>query len=519
MTTATAEALDYDEAPAVHITHVFSTFTAKNTSDTYAEMNLVQQSWQAAAQFAQKTRDIKVEFIDATLPVDDASVPLWARGARLQRYLDDVVKGRIATVGEPFERGVELGRGQYMIVTNADIGAMEDFYVRVWDWASTDYRTSEAQLKAITDTAAFLAVCFPFENDEGGSAHRVLCREDAKVVFTNRGGMPALWDEAREAVGMLALRRIAAKDDGGFSHSQARALMELMAKESRALGTASEWKARVAQYEPAVKPRLDLAKPMFAGTVTRLDTPLPDNAGPLAKFLAKTGGMHGFRELARKTGEKHPGNDCFVMSRLLVPPGLMRMSQPQGVRPFGFWVVYALKRTGVPFRRVSSTREEPWTFHTGIGLWGGANIPWLDRANAQPKFTLFLSSNWDRVSGGLFKSQFLDAPAICKASTWPWRNIKFCSAVPHYFCNGYMRYACADYLHFELRDSMWYLQSCAKLFAVSKAVREPICSFCNFFFEHDRTGATSSKAKLACLPGELPYCKNLAEACMALPVS
>jgi hypothetical protein len=111
-------------ARPVHITHVFSTFTARNNSDTALEMDLVQQSWQAAAMHALVTKQIVVEFIDATLPVDDGSVPSWARHAALTRSLEDVVKGRIATVGEPFEVGAKLGRGTFLIATNADIGAM-----------------------------------------------------------------------------------------------------------------------------------------------------------------------------------------------------------------------------------------------------------------------------------------------------------------------------------------------------------------------------------------------------------
>ena len=115
---------------SVFFTHVFAPFEMEGDGDSAVEQKLVHESWQRAAHFAQ-ARGIFVEFLACVLPEDVEAVPSFARGAKeLTYYATDARAHRLPTIGEIFRRGVEEGRGRYLVYTNIDIGTMEDFYVR-----------------------------------------------------------------------------------------------------------------------------------------------------------------------------------------------------------------------------------------------------------------------------------------------------------------------------------------------------------------------------------------------------
>ena len=105
------------------------------------------------------------------------------------------------------------------------------------------------------------------------------------------------------------------------------------------------------------------------------------------------------------------------------------MGHPQGVRPFGYWIPGEFEHlAGTEWRRISGTRQEPWTFHTGIGLWGGSNIPWEARAKAKPRYTLFLASSWNLLTEGRFQKSFFSLPEPCK-NRLAYRDMRWCGSL------------------------------------------------------------------------------------------
>ena len=91
-----------DSQKTIHITHLFSSFVTKPGTVVDTEVKLVQESWRRAQKHAFKL-GINVEFVDVLLEEDLASVPQdFARHGFLHDTLEDVFKGRIATVGEVF---------------------------------------------------------------------------------------------------------------------------------------------------------------------------------------------------------------------------------------------------------------------------------------------------------------------------------------------------------------------------------------------------------------------------------
>jgi len=114
----------------VFFTHIFAPYVLREGSLAFMETELIFQSWQRAAAEASKA-GIEVEFLACVLPKDMPAVPRWARAATpLTFYALDPDMHQLPTIGEIWKRGVNEGRGRYLMYTNLDIGAQPDLYIK-----------------------------------------------------------------------------------------------------------------------------------------------------------------------------------------------------------------------------------------------------------------------------------------------------------------------------------------------------------------------------------------------------
>ena len=332
-----------------HLTHVFSTFNAKLGSSAADEMRIVQQSWKLAAARAAE-HGIKVQFLDAVLPEDAPSVPEFAENSTLSWRIKDVFKGIVPTVGEVYERAYQDAAAEHVIVTNADIGATPDFYLKVWDLVSEDYYSPKSQLRAMHNTCAYLKACTAAKSRLDPRRHVALCRLDALTYFESQGGVTALFEDSMRQVAKLFVKSMAKSSRRAVTWEQAMQWYQLVVGSSvRAkfgdedVCPKSAWQGAATVERLAALP-LDTSHldPEFAVafTITRLDVPVATNVlSPAALAGQDNGaGMRKFMGIARAKGIRHPGNDCFVMRRKQIPFALRRMGHPQGVRPFGQWI-------------------------------------------------------------------------------------------------------------------------------------------------------------------------------------
>lgn len=117
---------------APFFTHIFAPF-ALSSRLASVEIGLVHASWKNAAQRAAE-KGVGVEFLACVLPDDASTVPSFARAAHnLTFYALDTGGHKLPTIGEIFNRGVQEGKGQYIVYTNIDIGTQDDFYTNAHD--------------------------------------------------------------------------------------------------------------------------------------------------------------------------------------------------------------------------------------------------------------------------------------------------------------------------------------------------------------------------------------------------
>ena len=486
-----------EEKDKLHITHFFSSYSAMDENDR----NIVQRSWYEAAQFA-KERGILVEHLDFTLPDDTKGSPSFAKRYNLTLWLNHHVKGRVGTVGEPYHLASRIGKGRIFIATNTDIGMLPDTYEKIWKWATKNYLTQEAQFEAMNTAASYLEYCFttklPPEN------HYLTCAEDAKIIYMHSGGFLELWSDIAFDVGVMGLTKPQVRFRSlpieriwgillGFSREKTRELFELP-KNPNIIDIIRNYSPKAPSIED-INQKVPVPQ-YFAGTITRLDfvsDPLPTDLSSVVKQI-------------NHKGQKHPGNDCFVFDPRFIPKAIENMGHPPGFRPFGLWIAVAFFDAGINFRRISGTREDPWTFHIGKGEWGFNTIPWIERASEDPPYPLFLAGNFDHHSEGAFRRMF-HGPRVCQNTTRPWRMIQYCNSIPDEYCIGVMRYGCAYQQSLELRDNIWYQRACESIFTKQLGqARRPLCNICNFFFRLRQV-----KARFSCKPGKMRYCDGLGE--------
>ena len=152
--------------------------------------------------------------------------------------------------------------------------------------------------------------------------------------------------------------------------------------------------------------------------------------------------------------------------------------------------------SGITFRRITGSTQKPWTFHVGIGLWGGKSIPWRERATKEPRYTLFLAANWFMVSGGMqgWAREWTEAPAVCTLESW--RDYPFCNAQDSSYCRGEVRLGCIRYQNPGARDNVWYREQCEELRKTRKLgkLHLPFCEFCNFLLSPAASGPSFANA-------------------------
>ena len=494
----------------VHITHFFSSYSIQPPNLGFYEQKVVQKSWQVASEYAFKKSGLKIEFIDCTPESDTEMSPSYARRFNLNRWIDDPHKGKVPTVGEPFEVAFDNGRGEVFIYTNADIGVLPEFYVRAHEWATRDYATRNAQLDAMKEAARYAAACF-LEMDPTvfNQDHADLCAEDTKVFYVHSGGFLDLWSEVGHEIAIEAAKL-------WQQHSRQEVLYRRFFDMLRLLspskgegfeeqhGPNKQWRSIIATrlMQGPDNSKLDkLRDQLFAGTITRVEP----------EFDIAKEAVHGIDEMYQRvlkaipqTGEKHPGNDCFVFNRKSLPRVAKVLGHPTGKRPWGLWLTWAWWFQGTAFRRIGGTKQNPLTFHIGKGLWGLDKDQWKSRAESDEDYALFLASNFERLSKGVLKTSFTSSPAVCQTSTAPWRSSQYCGLVREDYCAGITRFGCYYQSHLYQRDSIWYFNACLALHKRSEGIyMRPTCNFCNMMFE-----LRSLDKHITCSDGQLPYCQG-----------
>jgi hypothetical protein len=434
----------------------------------------------------------------------------------LDWWLHDVKKGKVPTVGEPFLIAQKKGRGQIMIFTNADIGVMPDFYERVWAWANKDFRTPVAQLAAMKETARYLAACYYQLNVFQGQIplpHYEMCVEDARVYYIHAGGFDQLWQDEKVRLQMAIMATKLQRATSPLEATQRRfnemihSLIPNMADQvlSEAAGN---WRGYVLRFRPGVPSANTLSKipkPLFAGTVTRIDIAYTVNQ---SNWDGAENIYPRMLKLLPTLGERHPGNDCFIFHRDNLPYVISHLGHPAGVRPFGQWLAVSWWMSGQPYRRITGTLANPWTFHVGVGLWGLDTIPWRERAKEDPPYTLFLAANFDRLSNGNFRRMF-EGPSVCQNSTIPWRSPRFCNGLSNEFCAGVARFSCYYHFNILLRDALWYYETCQDMYYTQGGVlKKPACDLCNYIFRLRHPDAMKT---FICEDGKIEYCEGLGE--------
>lgn len=494
-----------DYSQPVHFTHVFASYTADKD---YKEAALVQYSWLRAAQYAKRVANIQVEFIDCTLSSDTASSPSFASRYNLTWLVPDI-RGKanqwITTVGEYYKLAIAHGRGEFVLATNMDIGVVEDFYVRALGWASADYASPEVQLQAVRDAARLYSVCyFALKRDSPQTVHQKLCVEDCKARFVSAGGSAQQWELVKRDVALLAAKMAWLDSNERLDMAALLPLAKaLVSPSSVALGPID--KQMLTDFQPAAPARLPASVP-FAGTITRLDLDLDSVLG--SKTTSKEMAYLNLTPSTLRQGDIHPGNDCFVFTRVGAPPTLGAFPHPNGLRPFGSWIPLLFTEVGIPFRRIAGTGTEPWTFHVGKGLWGShGQDKFKERVNANPLFFLFAGGNFNYLSKTrVLQWHYTKAPSVCLEHKKAYRQETYCANTPGALCVGSMRLACERFQSPHLRDGQLYLKHCQALFNSNQGkVVEPVCSLCNFFFQ-----VKTLDRRFTCLRGKMEsFCKHL----------
>ncbi|KAH9249398.1 hypothetical protein BASA81_012929 [Batrachochytrium salamandrivorans] len=499
-----------DYSQPVHFTHVFSSYTVDKD---YKEAALVQYSWLRAAQYAKRVANIQVEFMDCTLSTDTASSPSFASRYNLTWLVPDI-RGNankwITTVGEYYKLAIAHGRGEFVLGTNMDIGVVEDFYVRAFGWASKDYASPEVQLQAMHHAAELYSICyFAPKRDSAHNVHQKLCVEDCKARFVSAGGSTQQWNLVKRDVALLAAKMAWLNSNERLDMAVLLQLAKaLVSPSSVALGLTS--KQMLANFQPAAPPRLPARVP-FAGTITRLDLDLDLVLDDKTK--SKELAYLKLTPSTLKQSDIHPGNDCFVFTRVGAPSTLGMFPHPNGLRPFGSWIPLLFTEAGIPFRRIAATSTEPWTFHVGKGLWGSqGQDKFKERVNANPLFFLFMGGNFNYLSKTrVLQWHYTKAPPVCLEHKKAYRQEAYCANTPGALCVGSMRLACERFQSPHLRDGQLYLKHCQALYNSNQAkAYEPVCSLCNFFFQ-----IKSLERRFTCLRGKMDqFCKHLPdEAC------
>ncbi|GBG33481.1 Hypothetical Protein FCC1311_097042 [Hondaea fermentalgiana] len=467
-------------AEEIHFTHVFNSFNVSPGSKLSKEHDLVRLSWQLAAEYALQEAGIRVEFINAVLSEDRGSGPAFAREIDLKDVvIDPFNHHKLPVVGEIFRVGRDHGTGKHLIYTNADIGVHQDFYVQAWKLAHLDGVSIQDELLA--ETFELLLFCLSF--DETGGAHittPLLCQNDARVYYKLHGGdidlIPlAMQDLAHLYVQNRTRQALASRQSSPPSAATLRSWFE----DAGGQGNSPQSTEEALQFQARRHERPANApyRPS-AFTITRMDLRIDENKLEVNRESLEY-------MLATAKASPHPGNDCFILPRTMVPNMLAQSRHPLSWRPWGMWIPWSfeweLSSEHLTWRRFEGTERRSYTFHLGVS--GRVANKWIELWNQRPMFILGLAASWNEVTGDRFVESF-HTPKYCSHEA-AYRHFAFCNAAPAHmrYCQGNVRYGCSEFNHPHLRDPYNYSLMCDRLLrralaSKSQPLVPPFCSFC-----------------------------------------
>lgn len=540
------------DAQRYHIAHIFSSFETTSPNQTVWS-DMVQSSWIEAANKAYQKHGVKVEFIDASL-VDNHETNYFARYVRLKESINDVMKGTVGTVGEIWKTAALNTTADVIVITNNDIGVTPQFYEHIWkniyyykspnelkddtesyvDELLEIKRRVDNNIEAANSVLRYIQICtrtktssLPLDH------HNAICAFDARHLFELLGGDVELYkiylDEDFSISGKkevaLNMHLLSAKVS---SFSKALEYVYNLAKKDREVSNNKEIQNpntilldlpenQLENAEETMSPKelgfVQVVQKHFKieslelYLITRVDVPVVVRKNLTFEEIYST---------LKEDGYEHPGNDCFITRRKIIPHSVQHFGHPQGVRPFGYWIPSEFRRRGISIRRIYGTPDNPLTFHIGIGAWGwDAASSWTERADMQPRYTLFLVSNWYKVTDGGFANELLRYRHHCRDFRY-WRDKEYCLRISGVYCRGVTRLACLYAQSMNIDDFKWYISRCRALKNLSikqynttpSPMIEPFCGFCNFLLTFNQVEADSSSSPFLCIKGIPKECKN-----------
>jgi len=485
----------------IHITHVFNSFRVPATSKLAKEHAIVRLSWQLAAEYALQVAGIQVEFINALLPMDKGSGPSFATEVELSNIIVDPFNNhKLPTVGEIFRVGRDYGNGKYLIYTNADIGVHRDFYVQAWELAHRDATAPDLQERLRAESFELLNFCLNF--DETGGAHittPALCQNDARIYYKLHGGDPAITPLAMQDLAWMYVQNCTQKAlQSPKPSTPTLSMLKKWFAEAGGQGSGPLTVDAALNYSPQIHvlegSERDPPLPR-AFTITRMDLQVNQDDVTVSKESLD-------QMLGTAKAAPHPGNDCFIFPRNMVPEMIIRSKHPLSWRPWGMWIPWTfeweLSSDKIIWQRFESTEQKRYTFHIGVS--GRVANKWIDLWRLRPMFILGLAADWNEITGGRYTESF-KVPPYCKQSA-AYRHFAFCNSAPPYmrYCQGYVRYGCSEFNHPNLRDPYNYRLQCDRLLRRSLASKKqplvpPFCDFCSNLMKAQGS-YTPSKIKL-----------------------
>jgi len=456
---------DVSEEATIHISHIFSPYT---NNDEFA---IVSNSWRLGAERAKRDHGINVEFIAAVLPEDQDAPPPFARLILLSQRIPNYRRGAhdVPTYGDIFKTLRDQARGAIVIYSNADIAVVPDFYSKVRGLMEERRLFSRSTqlnlLRQVRET--FFLTCTNVTQttfqQRGLSKDIVeldravtLCARDAAVYFENLGGRPPHYASALWRFFKSPSMSAESAFEAAYSTPDLRTEGNVMTITRRQLT-----KLKPSEVLPRLFPKSDPFK------------------GMNETYL---------KEIYDRDGDDHPGNDLFVLPRREIP-SLLTQTPFIHLRPSGFLIGQLLKYNPTTvFRRIMSTRENPLTFHVGLGT-----DEYPLRASLQQRQVLFEAAHYfTRLN---ITSQSFWPPPWCEdgknyrigGTAW------FCATTRGDYCRGWVRLACTTYWHRSSRDSKFLQYLCERVSTRrivkdelsstgsvrQRALDEPFCSFCN----------------------------------------
>jgi len=451
-----AEMMDVPiEVKEVHISHVFNSFRVASGSMEEKEHKLVAHSWRVASEFA-AVHGVIVEHIDLVFPEDQSSSPDFANVFLLEKGTTEPFHyHRLPQIGELFEKAKSATRGEIVVYTNRDIGAMKDFYVKVWELSNKDWTQSETQLHVLENVYRFFKYCIEYSKEDSLFSNTDICLADAFELFKTSGGCEDIFSHVQRDIARMYLR------DKFNTNKKKKISSSLAAKWYKQGGGISEFESKdisndILGFKPQPHDASQSCNRPSAFTITRMDLSM---GSVIERNIEKV--------YTYPNRSAHPGNDCFVFPRHMIPQFVFQSKHPLGYRPWGKWLSEAFEwefgKTNAIWRVFQGTPFLNYTFH--IGLSGMVATNWMSMFSAKPDFFTGLVIDWNEVSSGRY-SNLYKVPSYCKSPEM-FRNSQFCrnSQVLQdgNICRGNVRYSCSRFENPRSRDGICHGLSCNRI--------------------------------------------------------